>query len=153
MREKQLYIDSSERMEELGFNIGNKIVDKICIELSSDLGGGKTTFTRGFVRGLGSFDNVASPTFTIGKQYKSNKFTCYHFDFYRLQEPGLVAEELNDALSDPQGAVVIEWADTVSGVLPTNRIIIKIERDSEDSEARKCLILYSDKHRKIVEDL
>lgn len=140
-------------MEELGFNIGIKTMDSVCIELSSDLGGGKTTFTRGFVRGLGSSDNVSSPTFTIGKQYKGSNLTCYHFDFYRLQEPGLIVEELNDALNDPYGAVVIEWADTVRGVLPDDRIIIKIDRVGNDSEARKCTIQYSDKYSKIVEKL
>lgn len=152
MQEKQIFINSTDEMEQFGEHLGAKATPGICIELSSDLGGGKTTFTRGFVRGLGIFDAVSSPTFTIGKQYKSDKFTCYHYDFYRLQEPGLVTEELLEALSDPKGIIVVEWADTVVGVLPEDRVVIKIDLVSDDSEARKCIIQYSDKYYKLIED-
>ncbi len=140
-------------MEELGVGIGGRVTGGVCIELRSDLGGGKTTFTRGLVRGMGSLDAVSSPTFTIGKQYRSDKLTCYHFDFYRLQEPGLVAEELREALSDPVGVIIVEWADTVGGVLPDDRMVIRIEQVSDNAESRKCTILYSDKYQKLLESL
>jgi tRNA threonylcarbamoyladenosine biosynthesis protein TsaE len=113
-----------------------------CIELVSDLGGGKTTFTRGLVRGLGSTDTVSSPTFTIGKQYKAGDMNVYHYDFYRLQDPGLVAEELAEALEDKKGVIVVEWAESVAHVLPVNRIIIMIDRVSDNADVRKCTIKY-----------
>lgn len=153
MQEKQIIVNGSDEMEKLGSLIGNNAFANTFIELSSDLGGGKTTFTRGFARGLGSLDSVSSPTFTIGKQYKSSKYTCYHYDFYRLQEPGIVAEELNEALNDPLGVIIVEWADTLGGVLPNDRMIIKIDRLSDDSEARKCTIKYSSKYQKLVEGI
>lgn len=144
MQEKTFFIESSDLTERLAEQIGNNLRGGECIELVSDLGGGKTTFTRGLVRGIGSFDNVSSPTFTIGKQYKAGDMTCYHFDFYRLTEAGLVAEELAEAVSDPKGIIVVEWADSVSEVLPVNRIIITINKVANDSESRKLSFKYPD---------
>ncbi len=99
------------------------------IELVSDLGGGKTTFTRGLARGAGSTDVVASPTFTISKVYKANQGKeIHHFDFYRLNEPGIVAAELAEVAGDPECIAVVEWADIVQDVLPEERLTIRLEQ-------------------------
>ena len=145
MQEKSLFIESSVSTEQLAEQIGCNLRGGECIELVSDLGGGKTTFTRGLVRGVGSLDNVSSPTFTIGKQYKAGDITCYHFDFYRLDQPGLVAEELAEALGDPRGIMIVEWADSVAEVLPVDRLIINFQKVADDSESRKITIKYPDK--------
>lgn len=100
------------------------------IELVSDLGGGKTTFTRGLARGAGSTDTVASPTFTISKVYHTKKkhLQIHHFDFYRLQEAGLIADELAEVAGDEQTVTVVEWADVVQHVLPGDRLTIAIQQ-------------------------
>lgn len=98
------------------------------IELASDLGGGKTTFTRGLVRGLGSTDKVASPTFTISKVYEAGDIEVHHFDFYRLHEPGIIANELAEVIGDPTAIVIVEWAEAVQHVLPAKRLQITIEQ-------------------------
>lgn len=98
----------------------------------SDLGGGKTTFTRGLARGIGSGDAVHSPSFTISNQYTSKNLTIYHFDFYRLVEPGIMREELSEILNDPKAVAVIEWGDIVGDVLPANRVTIRISALDED---------------------
>jgi len=105
------------------------------ITLSSDLGGGKTAFVRGLARGMGSTDHVASPTFTIGREYHSQAkgLTLYHFDFYRLQEPGLMALELGEALANTAGVVAVEWGGVVEGVLPDARLSITITRSGENT--------------------
>lgn len=104
------------------------------IELISDLGGGKTTFVRGLVRGLGSHDRVASPTFTISRVYEAPEGRqVHHFDFYRLHEAGLIAEELDEVLGDPHNIVVVEWADIVQDVLPAKRVTVTIEKTPSDS--------------------
>lgn len=94
----------------------------------SDLGGGKTTFTRGLVRATGSHDKVASPTFTISKLYQAKDFDIHHFDFYRLHEAGIVADELAEFVGDPQTVVVVEWAEVVQHVLPKERLTITIKQ-------------------------
>jgi len=99
----------------------------------SDLGGGKTTFTRGLARGFGSTDRVASPTFTISKVYQDAKGReIHHFDFYRLPEAGLISAELADVLGDPSVVIVVEWAGIVQDVLPQERLSITIEKTPDD---------------------
>ena len=103
------------------------------IELVADLGGGKTTFVRGLVAGLGSPDRVSSPTFTISKVYKTDNLEVHHFDFYRLQNAGLASFELHDLIGDPAVVLVVEWADVVEHALPEERITITLERTGDDS--------------------
>lgn len=103
------------------------------IELVSDLGGGKTTFVRGIAQGMGSTDKVASPSFTISREYKSGELTLYHFDFYRLQDPGIVANELAEVVGDPKAVVAVEWADIVEDVLPDGKLTIRIQNTGETS--------------------
>ncbi len=122
---------NSDHTEAIGEKIGRQLHGGEVIELMSDLGGGKTTFVRGLARGLGSTDTVASPTFMICKQYSAGKNTLYHYDFYRLSEPGIMEHELQEGLSDPNAIIVVEWADIVADVLPKNRITISIATTSE----------------------
>jgi tRNA threonylcarbamoyladenosine biosynthesis protein TsaE len=122
----QTSTDSSESTEQLAEKVGQALKGGEVIELISDLGGGKTTFVRGLARGAHSKDKVASPTFTIGKVYETDKFTIHHFDFYRLSEAGVVADELAEVVGDPKAVVVIEWGDVVQHVLPQERITISI---------------------------
>lgn len=101
------------------------------IELVSDLGGGKTTFTRGLVRGMGSEDKVASPTFTISKLYQAKGLEVHHFDFYRLGEAGIIADELAEVATDPTAVAVVEWGGVVQHVLPANRLTITFRPDPD----------------------
>lgn len=117
---------SPEETEALGYAIGSLLRGGEVIELSSDVGGGKTTFTRGLARGIGSTDRVASPTFTISKVYEGQHLRMVHFDFYRLQEPGLIAHELAETEQDEHTVTVVEWGDIVADVLPEQRVVVEI---------------------------
>lgn len=111
--------------------LGSKLRGGEVIELVSDLGGGKTTFVRGIAKGMGSEDKVASPSFTISREYKAGERTLYHFDFYRLSDPGIVANELAEVVGDPQAVVAVEWADIVEDVLPADKLTIRINATGE----------------------
>lgn len=124
---------SSEATEQLAENLGRALKGGEVIELISDLGGGKTTFVRGLVRGAESPDKVASPTFTISKIYKTDKFEIHHFDFYRLHEAGIMADELAELVGDPKVVVVVEWGDVVQHVLPSKRLTISIKQTPDGS--------------------
>ena len=117
---------SAAATEQLGEEIGKRLRGGETIELVSDLGGGKTTFVRGLARGFGSTDRVSSPTFTISREYKAGDRTLFHFDFYRLHEAGIVANELAEAAYDSKASVVVEWGDIVADVLPAERLTITI---------------------------
>lgn len=129
---------NSDDTEKLGERLGQNLKGGEVIELISDLGGGKTTLTRGIARGAKSKDTVASPTFTISKVYNTPKFNIHHFDFYRLQEAGLLEHELHDVLEDPTAVVIIEWGDVVQHVLPPNKLTITINKQTDGSREFKC---------------
>ena len=122
---------SAEETERLAEKLGAVLKGGEVIELVSDLGGGKTTFTRGLVRALGSSDKVASPTFTISKVYDAGHLQVHHFDFYRLPEAGIIADELAEVAGDPQTITLVEWADVVQHVLPADRLTITITQTPE----------------------
>jgi tRNA threonylcarbamoyladenosine biosynthesis protein TsaE len=122
----QTISESTEYTEELAERLGRNLKGGETIELVSDLGGGKTTFVRGLVRGLGGRDKVASPTFTISKMYQAGELEVHHFDFYRLHEAGIIADELAEVTGDPKTIVIVEWADVVQHVLPSERLTILI---------------------------
>jgi tRNA threonylcarbamoyladenosine biosynthesis protein TsaE len=129
----QIDSTSSEATEQLAEQLGNNLRGGELVELISDLGGGKTTFARGLVRGAGSTDRVASPTFTLSREYTAPKFTIVHFDFYRLGEAGIVGEELAEIMDDPSYVIIVEWGDVVRNVLPERRMTIGIEQIAEEA--------------------
>ena len=130
---------SAEETEILAHEIGVRLRGGEVIELVSDLGGGKTTFTRGLAKGAGSKSLVSSPTFTISNVYSAKNLEIHHFDFYRLIEAGLMEHELEDVLDDPKNVVVIEWSDVVKHVLPDNRLSITFITTSEsDRQIKLC---------------
>lgn len=179
----------------LGELLGSKLTGGEVIELRSDLGGGKTTFTKGIVKGAGSSDVVASPTFTLKKIYKGHlpvsprmdaaqgsseerarsrdatlserksvtdkamrhkpagaagsaggqgkavrEIRIYHYDFYRLSDPGIMRDELAESINDKQAVTIIEWSDIVADVLPAERISIDFKPTANDESERLVTI-------------
>lgn len=118
---------SPEDTEELAAMIGAQLKGGEVIELTSDLGGGKTTFTRGLVRGAGSTDQVTSPTFTISNSYETDKFRILHLDFYRLHQAGIIEHELHENIDSKHDVLVVEWSDVVRSILPKTRLKITIK--------------------------
>jgi len=129
-----LKIDSTDLAATLHFaaGIGHRVRGGEVFELVSDLGGGKTSFVKGLAQGMGSDDQVHSPSFTISNQYRAREFTLYHFDFYRLADPGIMRQELAEVLGDNAVVVAVEWAEAVSDVLPVERGIIELRTRGEN---------------------
>lgn len=130
---KKFTVSSAEETEKLGHQIGAHLRGGEVIELISDLGGGKTTLTRGIAAGAGSDDHVSSPTFTISNVYQAKDLTLHHMDFYRLGEAGLMEFDLQDVLDDPRAVTIVEWSDVVAHVLPTDRLTIRLENGADES--------------------
>lgn len=113
--------------------MGRRLRGGEAIELIGDLGAGKTAFVRGLAEGMGSKDSVRSPSFTISNRYRSGKLTMHHFDFHRLDDPGILRRELAEILSDPQAVAVVEWGDAVRNVLPHEHLTIRIAATGDES--------------------
>jgi tRNA threonylcarbamoyladenosine biosynthesis protein TsaE len=144
---------SSDNTEHIGEVLGSYINPPELIELRSDLGGGKTTFTRGLVRGLGSKDRIGSPTYTLKKVYRAGKLEIHHFDFYRLSEPGVVSAQLKESLNDPAVITVVEWAGIVKGMLPKNSIVIKFQPVPDNEDERVITFEVPESKMQIIEKL
>jgi tRNA threonylcarbamoyladenosine biosynthesis protein TsaE len=112
--------------------LGSLLKGREVIELVSDLAGGKTTFVKGLASGIGSEDQVSSPTFTLSNVYKGPELTLHHYDFYRLGEAGIMGDELAEVLEDDKAVTVVEWANIVNDVLPTDRLTIRITVTGEE---------------------
>jgi tRNA threonylcarbamoyladenosine biosynthesis protein TsaE len=122
---------SAAMTEKVAEKLGQRVQGGEIIELVSDLGGGKTTFVRGLARGMGSRDSVRSPSFTLANQYQSGELTLYHFDFYRLNDPGILAHELAEITADKKAVIVVEWATIVAEVLTMPHLVISLKQTDE----------------------
>lgn len=119
-------------MRAFGVKLGAFLHGGEVIELVGDVGAGKTSLTKGIANGLGIDEDVQSPSFTISRVYETPQHLYLaHYDFYRLHDPGIMAEELRESLGDQQNITVVEWADIVKGVLPADRLSIYITPTAE----------------------
>lgn len=129
-------VDSESEMLGFGEFLAQNLPLPVVIELVGDVGVGKTTFTRGFARGLGVAQPVTSPSFTISKRYAlPHGGELVHYDFYRLDDPGIMREELSETLRRPHSAVIIEWGSDVSGLLPANHIRLEFSLNPDGSRS------------------
>ena len=107
--------------------------------LEGDLGAGKTVFARALIRALAGDSQlqVPSPTFTLVQTYDTPRGTVWHFDLYRLEEPGDIYEiGWEEALAG--GIVLVEWPERLAGLLPPNCGKIRFENTGET--ARRLVV-------------
>src|SRR6476469_6389369 len=113
-------VTSETAMRQFGERIGRLVKGGEIIELVGDVGAGKTTLVRGIASGMGVDETVQSPSFTISRVYDApDDRRLVHYDFYRLQEPGIMANELDETIHEEGTVVAVEWAEAVQHVLPT----------------------------------
>lgn len=122
--------DSAEATISLGQKLGAALAGGEFIELTGDVGAGKTTFVRGIAAGAGA-EAASSPTFAIANTYKG-RVNIEHLDLYRLKEAGLIAHQIEEALEDPDSTIIIEWGGAAESVLPADRLKIKLVPTSEN---------------------
>lgn len=126
-------ITSEAEMLEFGQNFAKSLQLPAVIELIGDVGAGKTTFTRGLAAGLGVTEAVTSPSFTISKRYAFPGGELVHYDFYRLDDPGIMRDELSETLAEPNSVVVVEWGGDVADLLPEYKHHLEIKLNEDGS--------------------
>lgn len=142
--EQTLYGD--DEMQAAGKQLALKLSElnglhRSVITLSGELGAGKTTFCRGFIRACGYDGAVKSPTYTLIETYTTARGEIGHLDLYRLEDP----EELDFIgfrdLLEAESALLIEWPERVESIARLASVRIAIEH--RDSESRQ-LTVFSD---------
>lgn len=128
-----MLIHSETEMIEYGKKLAQSLQAPQVLELLGDVGAGKTTLTRGIADGLGVQEPVSSPSFTISKEYQGKKYRLVHYDFYRLNDPGIMSEDLLDSISDDNTITIVEWGESIRDVLPENRLKITIKNLDENT--------------------
>jgi tRNA threonylcarbamoyladenosine biosynthesis protein TsaE len=128
-----MLIHSEKEMLSYGEKFAAELKAPTVIELVGDVGVGKTTFTRGLAKGLGVKSELSSPSFTISREYRGEKYNLVHYDFYRLEDPGLMTEDLAETISDPTTITIIEWGQSIQNILPAEHIIIEIKYVDENT--------------------
>lgn len=124
---RTIELDGEAAMEAFGARLAQALPAGLQIQLQGDLGAGKTTLVRGFLRGLGHAGRVKSPTYTLIEPYELDARLLYHLDLYRLADP----EELEFLgirdLFAPGVTSLIEWPERGAGMLPVPDLLIRIE--------------------------
>lgn len=122
-----MIIPDAEAQEAAGAALATLLTPPLLIFLEGDLGAGKTTLTRGILRGLGYEGRVVSPTYTLVESYETPRLLLAHLDLYRLVDP----EELEylglaDLLTQ-DAVVLVEWPERGQGFLPEPDMRIRLE--------------------------
>lgn len=123
-----------------GEEVAKELQSGDIIALVGDLGAGKTHFSKGVVLGLGSDDDVTSPTFSLVNEYQGGRIPIFHFDFYRLDSPDELEQIGWEEYLDETGVVVVEWADKFPELLPEQTIWYQftVEEDGSRSISNSC---------------
>jgi len=128
---------SPEQTRRVGRRLGGALQTGDVICLQGELGAGKTTFVQGIAQGWGSMNSVSSPTFILVNEYqRADHSQLFHMDAYRLDST-LEAEELDLDSMLADGALIIEWPERMDGLVPAERLWVRLEHVDEEEREMK----------------
>ena len=108
------------------------------LHLHGPLGAGKTTLSRGALRGFGHAGTVKSPTDPLVEPYELQGRIIYHFDLYRLADPEeLEFMGMRDYLRAAH-CCLIEWPEKGAPLLPAPDLSITLT--PEPAEGRLAIV-------------
>jgi len=149
----EFVVTTVEETFRIGELIGARVNSGDIICLIGELGTGKTHLTKGIAKGLDIKDHVTSPTFTIVNEY-IGRLPMYHFDVYRVNDPGEIEAIGFDEYIFSDAVSIIEWANYIEELIPPNNLAITIEKNSElGDNYRKITTKYTDKRYDYIKEI
>ena len=119
-------INNLNELPEVATQIINQLQHKL-ITFEGEMGAGKTTFIKEFVKALGTNDEISSPTFSIVNEYETYKGIVYHFDFYRLNHEEEALDFGIDEYLYSNQYCLMEWPNKIANFIPDEHHTITIE--------------------------
>jgi tRNA threonylcarbamoyladenosine biosynthesis protein TsaE len=133
--ERSLTLPDAAATQALGAALADALptlqLSGVVIHLQGDLGAGKTTCVRGFLRRLGVTGIVRSPTYTLVEPYLLGELTCVHVDLYRLRHPSELEDLALREYLAPQCVLLIEWPDKGAEAAPPADLELLIDYDGD----------------------
>lgn len=133
----ELETATADRTRDVGTALATLLLPRDTVVLTGDLGAGKTTLVQGIGGGLDVEEHVASPTFTLVREY-AGRLDVAHVDVYRLDRIQDVVDLGLDEIGGPDRVLLVEWGDAVQDLLPENRL--RVELTTEETDARRIVI-------------
>jgi tRNA threonylcarbamoyladenosine biosynthesis protein TsaE len=121
------HLDDDAATLDFGRRLARCLQPGMVIYLRGDLGAGKTSLARGILRGLDYGNKVKSPTYTLVEAYKLSRLYLYHFDFYRLDDPGAWIDAGFREYFNEQSVCLVEWPEKAGSTLPAPDLDITLE--------------------------
>ena len=134
----ELETGSAEETRDVGESLASLLRPRDTVVLTGDLGAGKTTLVQGVGRGLGVEEHVASPTFTLVREY-AGRLEVAHVDVYRLERIQDVLDLAIDELGGPDRVLLVEWGDAVQELLPADRLRVELTSGPGDEDRRRIV--------------
>lgn len=126
--------ESPEATRRLGADFGSLLSGPHTILLTGGMGAGKTAVTKGIVEGMGIFDDVSSPTYTLVNAYEDGDKKVYHFDLYRLGDPEELYEMGFEDYLREGCSLIIEWPQVACDYPFTSKIIFALDQTEKPEE-------------------
>lgn len=123
----KINVNNLKDTEKIGKIISRCLEKGTVLCLDGDLGAGKTAITQFIAREFGVKEYITSPTFNIIKEYEG-RLPFYHMDVYRIESEDDMYDLGYDEYIYSEGVKVIEWSEKIKGILPDERVEIKIDR-------------------------
>jgi tRNA threonylcarbamoyladenosine biosynthesis protein TsaE len=134
--ERSVFLPDEAATLALGGRLAQVLGPGLFVALSGNLGSGKTTLTRGILRGLGYPGKVKSPTFTLVELYSLSKLDLYHFDFYRFNDPREWVDAGFREHFAPRNLCLVEWPERAGDLLPAPDLRISLAAEADGRRAR-----------------
>jgi len=118
--------------------MGKIVRPPLVIYLHGNLGAGKTTFARAYIRSLGYTGRVKSPTYGLLESYQAGGFQVLHLDLYRIEDGAELEYLALRDLFDSNTVLLIEWPDKGAGFLPPADLEMWFDETAGERHVKLC---------------